>query len=69
MSDKYSLDINDWKKWAFNFLRFVVIPTVIAFLYALQGGVSMEVAWGVAYGTLYTSIIDLGRKFMAGDVK
>jgi len=66
MSKKYSLNQNDLKKWGINIFRFVLIPTIIAFLTALQGGVDIEIAWGVAIGTGYTAIIDLGRKFIAG---
>ena len=66
MSNKYSLDQEDIKKWGINIFRFVLIPSVVAFLIALQGGVDMQVAWGVAFGTGYTSIIDLGRKFLNG---
>ena len=66
MSKKYRLDSEDLKKWGFNVFRFVLIPTVIAFLTALQGGVDIKIAWGVAIGTGYTSLVDLGRKFLAG---
>ena len=66
-SEKYTLNQNDLKKWGINILRFVFIPTVIAFFTALQGGIDMQVAWGVALGTGYTSIVDLGRKFIAGE--
>lgn len=64
-SKAYSFDTEDWKKWGFNFLRFVLVPSVVAFLVAWQGGVDIKVAWGVAVGTLYTSVIDFGRKFIA----
>ena len=66
MSKKYNLNRQDLENWLFNILRFVLIPTVIAFLTALQGGVSFEIAWGVALGTGYTSVIDLIRKFING---
>lgn len=66
MSQKYSLDTNDLKKWGINVLRFVIAPTVIAFLTAYQGGVDIKIAWGVAVGTGYTSVVDLLRKFIAG---
>jgi len=66
MSEKYSLNQEDFKKWGINIFRFVLIPTVVTFLAALQGGVNMQVAWGVAFGTGYTAIVDLGRKFLNG---
>ena len=65
-SNKYSLNSEELGKWAFNVFRFVFIPTAIAFLTALQGGVDIKIAWGVAVGTGYTSIVDLGRKFLQG---
>ncbi len=64
-SKKYSLNQNDLKKWGINVFRFVLIPTIIAFFTALQGNIDIKVAWGVALGTGYTSIVDLGRKFIA----
>lgn len=67
MSQKFSMDTTDWKRWGINFLRFVAAPTAVAFLTALQGGIDMDIAWGVAIGTLYTSVIDFIRKFMAGE--
>lgn len=67
MSDKYTMDKNDWKAWGINFLRFVAAPTAIALLTALQGGIDMDVARGVAIGTLYTSVIDFIRKWSAGE--
>lgn len=66
MSEKYTLDRKDIEKWGLNLLRFVIVPTVIAFLTAYQGGVDIKIAWGVALGTGYTSIVDLLRKFIAG---
>ncbi len=66
-SAKFSLNQEDLKNWLINIFRFVLIPTVIAFLTALQGGVDIKVAWGVGVGTAYTAIIDLGRKFIAGN--
>lgn len=66
-SAKYTLNKEDLKKWAFNVFRFVLIPTVIAFLTALQGGVDIKIAWGVALGTSYTAGVDLVRKFLAGN--
>ena len=65
-SRRFTLNKKDLKKWAFNVFRFVVIPTVIAFFTALQGQVDIKVAYGVAVGTLYTSLVDLGRKFLNG---
>ena len=66
MSKKYSLNQEDFKKWGVNIFRFVLIPTVIAFFTALQGGVDIQVAYGVAVGTGYTAVLDLVRKFIAG---
>lgn len=66
-STKWTFNQQDWEKWSFNFVRFVAIPTTIAFLLALQGGVDIKVAWGVALGTFYTSLIDFFRKLQAGD--
>ena len=65
-STKYSLNSDDLKKWGINLLRFVILPTAVAFLTSLQGGVDIKIAWGVALGTAYTSVVDLIRKFMAG---
>lgn len=65
-SEKFSLNREDLKKWALNVVRFVLIPTAIAFFTALQGEVDIKVAYGVAAGTLYTSIVDLGRRFING---
>ena len=65
-SKAYSLNNEDLKKWGINILRFVLIPTGLAFLTAYQGGLDIKVAWGVAYGTGYTAAVDLLRKFMAG---
>lgn len=62
---KFTMTKNNWKHWGINFLRFVAAPTIIAFLTALQGGIEMEVAYGVAVGTLYTSVIDFIRKFVS----
>lgn len=66
MSEKYSMDAKDWKAWGINFLRFVVVPTAISFLSALQGNMDLEMAYGVAIGTGYTSAVDLFRKWAAG---
>jgi hypothetical protein len=66
-SNKWNLNQSDWERWSFNFVRFVVIPTAIAFLTTVQGGMDVNVAWGVAAGTLYTSCVDLFRKFLAGE--
>ena len=66
MSERFSMDGTDWKNWGINFLRFVAAPTAIAFLTALQGGMDMDIARGVALGTGYTSVVDLIRKWSAG---
>lgn len=66
MSERFTLNSDDWKAWGVNFLRFVLAPTAVAFLTAWQGGMDLEMAKGVAVGTLYTSVIDLLRKWMAG---
>ena len=44
-----------------------IYPDSYCFLYGSAGGIDMQVAWGVALGTGYTSIVDLGRKFIAGE--
>jgi len=67
-STKWSFNQQDWEKWSLNFVRFVALPTVISFLLAYQGALDWRVAWGVAAGTFYTSVIDFLRKLYAGDV-
>lgn len=66
MSKRFTMNGEDWKKWGINFARFVALPTVISFLSALQGNMDLEMAYGVALGTGYTSVIDLFRKWSAG---
>lgn len=66
-SGKWSLNQQDWERWSFNLVRFVLVPTLLAFLVSLNGGLDVKVAWGVALGTLYTSVIDLLRKFAAAN--
>ena len=65
-SKEYSFNNADWKAWGINFLRFVLAPTAVAFLLSWQGQVNLDIAWGVAVGTFYTSVIDFIRKFIAG---
>ena len=36
-SKKYTMGTDDWKTWAFNFFKFVLIPTALAFLTARAG--------------------------------
>ena len=67
MSPRFRLNQQDIERWSYNFVRFVAVPTIIAFLLAKQGDVSNDIAMGVAVGTLYTSLIDFLRKFLAGE--
>ena len=69
MSKKFTLNQEDLRKWAFNVLRFVLIPTALAFLTAYQGSLDVKVAWGVALGTAFNSAHDLLRRFLSGETK
>lgn len=64
MSQKYTLNKQDMKKWGMNTLLFAT-PTLLAFLTALQNGGSMEFALGAAYSALLSSAIDLTKKFVS----
>lgn len=71
-SDTNELNKKDWKRWLRNLFIFS-IPTLLAFLYALQGFITNEnhlptsiqiwVAVGGAYQTLLASLIDLFIKY------
>ena len=65
-SKKYTMGTDDWKTWAFNFFKFVLIPTALAFLTAYQLNLDVNYAYGVAVGTLFNSGHDWLRKFIAG---
>lgn len=65
-SAKFEMNTADWRAWGLNFLRFVAVPTAISFLSALQGNMDLEMAYGVALGTGYTSVVDLFRKWSDG---
>ena len=67
MSSKYSLSQTDLEKWALNFVRFCVIPTAVSFLATFSINFDWRISVGVAFGTFYTSVVDLGRKFIAGE--
>lgn len=56
----------DAERWSYNFVRLVVLPTLIAFLVAYQGVLDWRIAWGVAVGTFYTSVIDFLTKLKNG---
>lgn len=53
------------KQWLKNFGVFVIIPVALAFFGALQTGVDVKVAWGVALGAAYGTIVDFLRKVKA----
>ena len=55
-SKEHQLNQEDLKLWAFKFLRYVVLPTVIAFLGSYQLNFDIKIAWGVAAGTLINNL-------------
>lgn len=65
-SNKMSLNEADIKSWGYNFVRYVVIPTGIAFAgaWALNYDVKLAVAVGLA--TLFNSAQNLFNKFADG---
>ena len=62
---KNSLNREDWKSWAENFLRYVVLPTLVAFLGAYTLNFDTKYAVGVAGVTLFNSAQNLFNKWKA----
>lgn len=61
-----SLNINDIKKWGKNILVFSS-PLLIIFLTAVQNGMPIKVAALLLYAALIQAIIDLLKKYIAGN--
>lgn len=51
------------RKWAMNFVKFVILPTLVAVTGSLALNLDWRVAAGVAAGTLFNSAHDFLRKY------
>lgn len=63
-SQPNSLNSQDWKSWAGNFLRYVALPTLIAFLGAYTLKYDVKYAVGVAGVALFNSAQNLLNKYL-----
>lgn len=59
------LNSTDWKRWVNNVLIFSA-PALIAFLGALQAGISLQNAMLAVYPAIINAFIDLLKKLQAG---
>ena len=64
-SKKWTLNLEDWKKWGKNILIFTT-PVLFVLFYQLSQGVTPKIALGVAVLALYGVIADLLKKLSTG---
>lgn len=64
MSEKFTLQSNDWKQWTRNLALFAV-PLLLVVAPSVIEMIPQDVAWGATVLYLLNALIDLGKKWIA----